>query len=230
MSSQTEQQHDYAIYPSLLDAFLRFKRTDDDETFSALFDKINGVKSEQTEAQAKGVAFESIINDLIDGKDVDMNDSSTRFVRKGFEFTVDLVYKMASKLRKCSGKQIYISTIIQTPLGAIKLYGIIDFKFNEMLTDLKSTGNYKLNKYTDSKEIKYTQHLIYPLILKNTGEPVTAFKYLVSDFENDFQETYIPNDHMEFKLMQIIYEFITFINHYKANITDMKVFGGREAQ
>ncbi|RZK77501.1 MAG: hypothetical protein EOO85_08720 [Pedobacter sp.] len=223
---KTNDQFDYAIYSSLLDAYLRFKRTDDDETFSAVFDKINGVKSEQTEQQAKGVAFESLVNDLIDGHSVYNN--SAPYIRDSFSFKAELVEKIAAKLGKCKGKQQYISTIIDTRIGRIKLYGIIDFEFDDMDVDLKSTGNYKLNKYIDSKEIKHTQHLVYPLIRKQTGKPVKAFKYVISDFENDFQETYLPNENMEFKLMQIIYEFIAFINHYKANITDMKVFGGRE--
>jgi len=217
--------YDYAIYPSLLDAYLRYKRTDDDETFQALFDKINGVRSEQTEAQLRGIAFESVVNDLIDGTDVDLNEVGTHFVRDGFSFSLELMYKIASKLRHCEMKQNYVESVIETRVGRIKLYGIIDYRFEDMLVDLKSTSNYKVNKYTNSKEITHTQHLVYPLIRKNMGTPIRAFKYVVSDFENDFQETYIPNENMESKLMAIIYEFVGFINYYKKNITNMKVFG-----
>lgn len=223
-----DQDVDYAIYPSLLDAYLRFKRTDDEETFSALFDKINGVKSEQTEQQLKGVLFEQCINDLIDGKDIQLSDDAKSFKCGPFAFKIDLMYKIASKLRKCRMKQNYIECIINTKVGKIKLYGIADYRFDDMLVDLKTTASYKVNKYTDSKDIKYTQHLMYPLIKKHLGTPISAFKYVASDFENDFQETFIPTENMEHKLMAIIYEFIVFINHFKVNITDMKVFGGRD--
>lgn len=228
MSSQIAPTHDYAIYPSLLDAFLRFKRTDDDETFAALLDKINGVKSEQTEAQLKGVEFERLIGMVINANKTKQHDllRLDTYKTDNFEFSANLVNRISDKLSARQTEQEYIEAIIDTRMGRIKLYGIVDYTFEGMLADLKSTGNYKVNKYTDSKDIKYTQHLIYPLIRKHLGKPVQAFKYVITDFENDYQETYIPSENMEFKLMQIIYEFIAFINYYKPNITNMKVFGG----
>lgn len=216
---------DYAIYPSLLDAFVRYKEHDDDETFAALFDKINKVKTPQTEEQLKGVAFESCINALIDGKDVELSNNGKMFLHSGFEFKVDLMFKISSKLRNCQMKQNYLECIVDTKFGKIKLYGIADYRFDGMLVDLKTTANYKINKYKI-----HTQHPVYSLIRKQMGQPLKAFKYVISDFENDYQETYIPTDAMHFKLMQLIYEFITFINYYKPNITNMKVFGGEEVQ
>jgi hypothetical protein len=224
-----DSQCDYAIYPSLLDAYLRYKRHDDDDTFAALFDKINKAPTEQTDVQRKGVVFEQCVNDLIEGKSVASCPASTHYVCGQFLFKIELINKIADKLRNCKKKQYYIESIMTTKVGKIRLYGIADYAFDQMIVDLKTTGNYKINKYTDSKDLKYTQHLVYSKIRKEMGKPLDAFKYVVSDFENDFQETFIPTQTADTKLMQIIFEFVAFINYYKANITDGTVFGGREA-
>jgi hypothetical protein len=209
----------YAIYPSLLDAYLRFKRHDDDETFDALFDKINGVKTEQTEQQLKGVEFEQCVNDLLlPNGYVDRVDDL--YITDTFNFSVELVDKIVSKLHNSTAQQEYLKAIIPSHLGNIKLYGIADYSFPEMITDLKTTGNYKCGKYKD-----YTQHPTYSLIRELNGSPLKAFKYLITDFTNDYQETYIPTAGSHQKLMGTIFEFINFIEYYKSNITDGKIFG-----
>lgn len=214
---------DYAIYPSLLDAYLRFKRHDDDETFDSLFDRINKVRTEQTEAQLKGVEFEDCINKGLDGVLFPMVnvDGIDLYKTENFQFKKHLIDKIVTTLSHSIAKQQYLETIIHTPVGNIKLYGIADFMFPEMILDLKGTGSYKCNKYKDN-----SQHPVYSLIMELKRKPIKAFKYLVSDFEKDFKETYIPNHNMYLKLMQTIFEFINFINHFKSNITDEKIFGG----
>jgi hypothetical protein len=208
----------YAIYPSLLDAYLRFKRHDDDETFDALFDKINGVKTEQTEQQLRGVEFEQLINALIDRQYVNLVDD--QYITENFSFKIDLADRIAIRLEHATAKQEFLEAIIPSHLGNIKLYGIADYSFPEMITDLKTTGNYKCSKYKD-----YTQHPTYSLIRELNGSPLKAFKYLVTDFITDYQETYIPTVGSHQKLMGTIFEFINFIEYYKSNITDGKIFG-----
>jgi len=209
---------DYAIYPSLLDAYLRYKKNDDDETFDSLFDKINKVKTEQTEAQLKGVEFEMAINSKLKGLSLLQDNDS--YITGDFTFKIDLIDKIVERLQFSTSMQKYMEVIIHTHVGNIKLYGIVDYDFPEMITDLKTTSNYKCNKYEDN-----TQHSIYSLIRKLKGKPLKAFKYLVTDFEKVYQETYIPTDNMFNKLMLTIFEFINFINHFKTNITDEKIFG-----
>ena len=216
---------DYAIYPSLLDAYLRFKRHDDDETFDTLFCKINKIKTEQTEGQLKGVEFEDLVNQRIDGQDLVLStDKPDHYKSENFEFLCEPIDSIANQLRNCIDKQVYMETLINTPLGVVKLYGIIDYEFPDMIVDLKGTSNYKCNKYKDN-----TQHAMYSLIRHVNDLPIEAFKYKVSDYVNDFQETYIPSENMFDKLMITIYGFINFINYYKANITDTKIFGGEAA-
>ena len=167
---------DYAIYPSLLDAYLRYKRNDDDETFDSLFEKINKIKTEQSDAQLKGVEFEMAINSKLKGLSLLREDDL--YKTGDFAFKVDLIDKIAERLQSATSMQKYMEVIIHTHVGNIKLYGIVDYDFPEMITDLKTTSNYKCNKYEDN-----TQHPIYSLIRKLNAKPLKAFKYLVTDFE-----------------------------------------------
>lgn len=215
----------YAIYPSLLDAYLRFKRHDDDETFDNLFDKINKVKTEQTEQQVRGVEFEGLVNDKIDGKLMTPADDLRYYSSMNFQFKADLIDSIAGKLKNAISRQEYIECILPSHVGNIKLYGIIDFRFPRMITDLKGTENYKCNKYQDN-----CQHPVYTLIEKVNFRSIDAFKYVVSDYEKRYQETYIPTENMHQKLMITIYEFINFIEYFKSNITDQKIFGHEETK
>lgn len=216
----------YAIYPSVLDAYLRFKRKDDDETFQGVFNKINHVKTEQTEQQLMGVEFEQCVNDMITSLQTAEYsltlDNAGNYITKNFKFKAQIIDKIASKLQHVVKKQEYMEAIIPSHVGNIKLYGIADYSFPEMITDLKTTSNYKCNKYKD-----HTQHPSYSLIRELNGNPLKAFKYLVSDFDKAYQETYIPTPMMHQKLMVNIFEFINFIEYFKNYITDTKIFGGQ---
>lgn len=213
---------DYAIYPSLLDAYLRYKRNDDDETFDSLFDKINKVKSDQTEFQQKGSEFEGLVNDAIDGKPLTIAADPLYYATEHFQFKIEIVEELKRKLMHATEKQKYMEVVIHTHLGNVKLYGIVDYDFPNMVVDLKGTENYKCNKYEKS-----TQHPIYSLIRHLNGRPIEAFKYRASNYDKVFQETYIPTENMFTKLMLTVFEFINFINHFKPNITDEKIFGGK---
>jgi hypothetical protein len=216
---------DYAIYPSLLDAFLRYKRKDDDETFISLFDKINKVQSEQSEQQLRGIEFEALVNEVLSAKKT--GDYAFIFYQDGyyltsnFKFKTEVIDKITSKLHNSTAKQEYMESIIPSHIGNIKLYGITDYTFPEMIVDLKTTSAYKCNKYKDN-----AQHATYSLIREMNGSPIKAFKYLATDFEKVYQETYIPNDVLHQKLMFTVFEFISFIEYFKKHITDTKIFGG----
>lgn len=214
---------DYAIYPSLLDAYLRYKKNDDDETFDSLFDKINKVRSDQTEFQQKGSEFEGLVNDAINKDPLTIAVDDRHYATEHFNFKIEIIEKLKRKLIHATEKQKYMEVIIHTHMGNIKLYGIVDYDFPDMIVDLKGTENYKCNKYEDS-----TQHPVYSLIRHLNGRPIKGFKYLVSDYDKVFQETYIPSDNMFIKLILTIFEFINFINHFKLNITDEKIFGGKK--
>lgn len=214
---------DYALSPTLLDSYLYFQKINDDESFTAIFNKINKVYSEQTELQQKGSEFEKIVSDKI----IELN-SGIKSLEKiddlyhtdNFSFKADLVDKFGNKLRYAKTQQELISAIIPSSVGNIKLYGFVDFGFPEMDADLKTTSQYKLLKYQ-----KNCQHKSYSLIRKLNGVNLKKFYYLVTDFERYYQEAYIPNEKMYRELMEVIFEFIAFINYFKGYINNNKIFG-----
>jgi hypothetical protein len=213
----------YAIYPSLLDAYLRFIRNDDDESLESLINKINNVRTPQSEQQIKGVEFEKLINACIDQKNSDIitvTKYNGVYATDHFEFKSEVVEKIAVKLQFATKKQEYLECIIPSHEGNIKLYGIADYTFPAMIVDLKTTGNYECNRYKDN-----TQHATYSLIKKVNNQPIKAFKYLVTDFDRVYQETYLPTDVLHKKLMSTVFEFIGFVNYFSKYITNDKVFG-----
>jgi len=213
----TQIKYDYAVNPTLLDAYLRFKRKDDDETFETLMCKINGIKlelpEEVQETINKGIEFEELVNRLLDRAD----DKSWFSDAIG---NIGIAMAIQNKLQYNSGMQVYQEAFLKTPYGIIKLYGILDYEFPEMIVDLKTVAHYSCNKYAE-----YSQHSMYSLIRELNNKPIKAFKYLITDFKKIYQETYIPNKQMYIGLMQNVYEFIAFINHFKPAITNNKIFG-----
>lgn len=214
-----EEQVKYQIYPSLLDSYSRFLKHDDEETFDSLMNKINKVPRQQSEPELRGVAFEDAVNNAIDG--VILNTNNNGMILSGeFEFDPGVVGGAYVRLKNATKKQEYIEGIVETPAGLVKLYGIIDYRFPEMIADLKGRENYSYGKYAD-----HAQHPVYSWISEVNGNPLRAFKYVVTDYQNVFSETYHFTDNDKFKLTTLIVDFIRFLEHFKKHITDRKIFG-----
>jgi len=209
--------YDFAVTPTLLNAYNRYVRNEDDESWESLFNIINGVKRELPDGVRKGIVFESLINKMVDGYYPEVDGDTIQF--KDYQFKLIVVEKVFNKLKNCQTKQEEMSVIIPSHLGNIKLHGVLDFGYPKMITDLKTTEVYKCNKY-----VKNTQHPTYSLIRKLKGNPVDSFKYLVTDFEKVYQETYIPNEKMFQNLLFNVFEFINFLILYKDHITNTKIF------
>lgn len=205
----------YSFYPTLLDSYFRYKRSEDELSFIQLFDKINKVPQEPDEARLKGIAFESLINEMInpsDGDDCCITDGN--YISGGFEFSEDLVNKIYNKLKRCSSIQSYQEGIIETPRGKVKLYGVFDYKFPEMTTDLKTTGSYSYGKYEDNMQHKFTSLI--------TADK--EFNYIATDFDYMFIENYWLTDKVRKQSIDDIVEFIDFIEYFKKYITNTKLF------
>jgi len=206
-------EYQYAFYPTLLDSYFRYKRSEDELSFIQLFDKINKVQQEPDEARLKGMAFEGLINDIITTENTNLfNDV---FIFDGFEFNKDLVLKVYDKLKRCSKIQSYHEKIIDTPKGKVKIYGVFDYEFPEMMTDLKTLGSYSFGKFENNMQHKFTA-LITDL---------KEFNYIATDFEYMFIENYWLNDKVRKQGIDDIIEFIGFIEHFKKFITNTKIFG-----
>lgn len=204
---------DYSFYPTLLDSYFRYKKSEDELSFIQLFDKINKVESEPDEARLKGIAFENLINEMITTENV--NCINGMFLSNDFEFNESIVLKIYEKLKRCSKIQSYQEKIIETEKGKIKIYGFFDYKFPQMTVDLKTTSNYSFGKYENNMQHKFTS------LLTDDEE----FNYISTDFEYLYSENYWLTDKVRKQAMTDIFEFIDFINYFKKYITDGKIFG-----
>jgi hypothetical protein len=214
-----DQKIKYQIYPSLLDSYSRFKSYNDEESLKNLLDRINKVEQDRPDHVMKGIAFEGCVNLVLDGFVPDM-DGHGQYIMGNQTFDPAIISQVAGKLKYCTGVQEYIESVIETPVGLVKLYGIIDYRFPEMIVDLKGRELYNYGDFS-----KYSQRLCYALISKSNGNPIKAFKYVISDYKNVFVETYIPNEREEAKFIDMVVEFCQFIEHMKGFITDKKIFG-----
>jgi len=212
-------EYKYAFYPTLLDSYFRYKKSEDELSFIQLFDKINKVEQEPDEARLKGMAFEGLINKIISFKNTDQNElvepNGYIYEIDGFEFDATLSNRIADKLLRSTSIQSYQEKIISTPRGNVKLYGVFDYKFPEMTADLKTTKSYSFGKYEDNM-----QHKFISLITTDK-----QFNYLATDFEYLFIENYWLTDKVRKQGIIDIVEFIDFIEHFKKFITNDKIFG-----
>lgn len=195
----------FAFYPTLLDSYRYYlDNIEDERNFHDLIDKINRVKKETTEEQSKGILFESMVNDLIDGILVESD-----------LFDNELLVKISGKLSKSTGKQVFKETIIDTKYGKVKLYGIFDYEFTQMIADLKTTTNYKSCKY-----INNFQHKFISLI----DWSIPYFSYVVTDFKHMFIETYKLDNKVRENAVNEVENFIEFIGRHSSLITDQRIF------
>lgn len=207
----------YQIYPTLLDSFYWYKRGYNEK--QELIDKINRVKSEMPEAARKGIAFEAVINMLLKSNNHPLLMDSEYYKGDGFIFGAEIVNKIAAKLINAKKQQEYIQANVQTPVGAIKVYGFIDYSYDDMLVDLKTTGSYKKDKYAINN-----QHKCYPLLAQLNGKNITKFNYLVTDFSRMYIEPYVHTKAMRDEFIFNLVEFTEFLEANREIITDKKIF------
>ncbi len=199
----------YKIYPTLLDSFYWYKRGYNPK--EEIINKINRVKTEFPEAARKGVAFESVINVLLkSGNHSLLMDSE--FESDGFKFDSAIVQKIAKKLCNAKKQQEFIQANVSTSVGLINVYGFIDYSYDDMFVDLKTTGSYKKDK-------------CYPLLAQLNGRPVNKFNYLVTDFKDAYVEPYLHNSSMTDEFLFNLVEFTEFLEANRDLITDKKIFG-----
>ncbi len=209
----------YQLPPTLLDSYFRYKASEDEQSFIDLFNKINKVPQEPDEARLRGMAFEKLINDIINANKTKQHDlfkcDEGIYKCDGFEFKGHVVNKISDKLVRCSAIQSYKEKIIDTPRGKVKIYGVFDYEFPQMFVDLKTTGSYRFGKYENNM-----QHKFISLITK-----AKEFNYIATDFEYTFIENYWLTDKVRRQAISDIVEFIDFINYFKKHIINTKLFG-----
>lgn len=208
-------EYQYALPPTLLDNYFRYKRSEDELSFIQLIDRINGIRTEPDEARLKGIAFEELINHMIEVENSTLQIENEMVLFKGFEFKSSIVYKFYDKLKHCSKIQSSMEKIIDTPRGKVKLYGIFDYEFPNMMADAKTTASYRYGKYEDNMQHKFTS------LMTDFKE----FNYVATDFEYFYMENYWLTNKLRKQAIIDIVEFIDFINFFKKLITNTKIYG-----
>lgn len=203
----------YQLYPSLLNEFYNYqtdKRKRNDEPYCTreqLIAKINRVKTPPNEYMLKGIAFEQCL----------MHDGVHSF--GGFEFNGDLLERMR-KFTRGGTWQTYLQTTIEVDGAMVKHYGFSDVIIRSRNVDCKTTGNYAFPSHLHA-----FQHDVYLLGANDMGIHVNEHLYLISDFD-DYYEEYYPYDlelHTE-KLRVVSRDMINFLEQNREFITDTKIF------
>jgi len=200
--------HNFYVFPTLVDSFLWMERVGTPDKFQELIDKINRVPFEMPEHVKRGMAFEDCVNLRVKGQKI--------YTKDGFEFDDILVDKIAAKLQNTIGMQKWIEKTVPFKYGNVRIGGFLDYDYSDKSVDLKTTSNYRLGKYTENQ-----QHKAYGLIESHK----TDFVYLVSDMQNMYIEPYKNKKiyHEEFLFnTERLYEFV---EDNRELITDTKIFG-----
>lgn len=232
----------YAIYPSLMDAYVWMQSAEDDAEYAKrrgeLLQKINRVPQEPSYAAARGTALNGLVDALVEGRMLDKwNYESKSFYKAdvdGFEFrySAGIVEELA-KLVSGASVQPFCDAEIETEHGVVRLYGYADYVVCDEVIDLKTTSVYSVGKYRD-----HWQHYVYPYCLVKGGqmEHVDQFLYLVAEISAGrdavingtiYGEEYNPTfEECEAAIRGFLDgSLLPFLDDNRAFITDLKVFG-----
>jgi len=185
---------------TLLNSYDYHKHKDDQTN---LIKTIRKEPIEITEAIRKGWEFESLVEKLATGGNIEVNLESEE---------LEALFEIA---RECKGGAFQVScdTTIKTAKGEFKLIGKIDVLKKDLIQDIKRTGHYEMGKFRNS-----VQHIIYML---STG--IQQFDYLVNFNGSYYNEPYYWHDGMKEELEQKIIDFINYLERnpelYNAYIT-----------
>jgi len=201
--------HNFYITPTLIDSFLFLRNNGfQPDNFEDFINRINKVKTAQDDSAKKGVAFETCVNLTLSGE-------STCEVNE-FSFDPELVNKVVNKLIDYTGMQTWLEADVDFSYGTFKVGGFADYTQPSKITDLKTTSNYKLGKYTG-----YSQHKAFGLISPN----IERFDYLITDFENVYLEPYMNRKANHDEFINNVELFYSFCQEHSHLITDTKIWG-----
>lgn len=167
-----------------------------------LWDAINRVPKEPSEAASRGTLLNEIIDCKVEWRKPDKYDihrvadqngktAGIGGTCDGFDFTFDanLIRELGKYFEGCSC-QYRTEAEIETSFGPVLLYGDVDYIRRDKVFDLKTTSRYsKYGKYDNG-----WQKYLYPYCLIESGdlETVSEFEYtivLLKQGRNDFAIT-----------------------------------------
>jgi hypothetical protein len=212
------QQPDYKIYPSILDAYAWYKKSESPECKQELIDKINRVPF-QSEAADKGTAFNELVDLKISEPSCNLCIDKDEYGFGPFWFKIPIVETFAEELKGAIPQQ-RVEATIETDNGLVLLYGYADEILADTCIDIKTTKSYEFPKFMHN-----WQHVVYPYCLNQMGIECNNFIYLITDFNNIFKEEYKYNPAKQLnRLKAELNDFIFFLDMNKDVITDKKIF------
>ena len=196
----------YRIYPTLLNSFALYESQITDLQGEIMVDlgeminRINRVKRPTTQAQQKGIDFEKAV---VTGENEEA-------------FKESVIEKARELLPAKYKTQFYC----ETQYKQCKIYGYVDLVGGSRAVDLKSTRRYVPNRFA------LNHQNLYLLGLSKWG--VKTLDYVITDFEEVYQETYHIDSYDFTPLYQQIDNFVDFLNQHRRMIRDKKIFSDKK--
>jgi hypothetical protein len=207
----------YHLYPSLLDSFAWFKKSEAENALEEFLNKLNRVRTPPSDAMLRGIAFEDHLTHAARGFAVPT--SPEGLVKcHDTEIRMDLLEQFIDRLRG-SVRQVFVESVLDCAVGQVRVYGFVDNIMQDIAVDTKTTGKYEFPKYLHS-----FQRPVYLEALKGSG--ITKFQFLVTDFKELYVEEYTHNSADTDRLVSEINDLVGFIEANRDKITDTKIFGG----
>ena len=204
----------YRIYPTLLDGFSFYKRSENENAKQDMLDRINRVEREPTAPMLRGTAFNEIVDAVADGKlavtgPVEVHD---------IECPAHIVTAYASRFQHAA-RQVYVEAPIETAYGPVLLYGYMDETVADTAFEIKTTQKYEAPKY-----LHHWQHPTYLYCLKRGRVDVRRFIYMCTDFRGIYEEHYHYRDEDTDRLIGVCNELIEFVEINRDLITNQRIF------
>lgn len=185
----------YMITHSLLSSWLYAMKdnpyedaTTERDPYADFLKSLNREPTPTTEAMQKGIDFEDLVTDIINGN-ADTSD-------KWYAAAEKVAKRIKGGILQCrASKEIEVSGM------TVLLYGRLDALLAGVIYDIKFSGSYDVGKYIDS-----TQHPTYFELVPEAKE----FTYLVSNGTNVWPETYRRDESQDIKI--IIADFFSWLN------------------
>ncbi len=195
----------YRIYPTLLNTYSMYLNETQSSggellvSFEEMIDRINRVKKPTTQAQQKGINFETA---LTTGSDEE-------------QFPEKILEEMRNLLPPKYKTQFYVNSVV----GEVQLYGYVDLVGGNKAFDIKTTRAYTAPKFADNFQN------LYLLGLKKWG--ITSLDYLITDFSGVYVESYSFDSYNFNPMLEVLDNFVWFLEQNRKLIRDKKIFDGK---
>lgn len=178
--------------------------------------------------------YETIVKGQVDNcdpderwADVEITDKvigiEATYKDRTFFFDVNLCREFANYYKGALTQQ-FVSAILPTMYGNVKLYGYVDELMPQSIHDIKTTKSYNVGNYK-----KHWQHHVYPYCYDQNGIFIPIFEYNIAQIEKNgrwqtFTETYNYRPEVTRELLiEHCENLIRFLEDNKELITDTKI-------